>query len=111
MKAIAASHRSRLAYMGPRTTLDNRTWEDLDLDAVFAALDRTESTLGQHAFYHRLRSAPVGDHLDAFEALANRLATDAGLRERAQMALSRLKDPHGYDLWWLARPDAIDTRP
>ena len=41
---------------------------DLNLDDVFAALDRTESTLGQHALYHRLRTAPVADHLEAFDA-------------------------------------------
>ena len=39
------------------------------MDDVFAAVDRTQSTLGQHALYHRLRTAPVADHLAAFEAL------------------------------------------
>jgi hypothetical protein len=111
MQAIAASHRSRLSYIKSGASLDSRTWNDLDLDDVFAALDRTESTLGQQALYHRLRTFPVADCLDAFEALAGRLESDGPLRERAQTALSRLKDPHGYDLWWLARPDAIDTRP
>jgi hypothetical protein len=112
MDAMAASHRSRLASSDrPAATLDDRTWEDLNLDAVFAALDRTESTLGQHALYHRLRTAPVGDHLGAFEGLVCRVAADGALRERAQRALARLRDPNGYDLWWLAREDAIDVRP
>jgi len=111
MDAIAASHRSRLSNMGGEGSLDVRTWEDLDLDAVFAALDRTESTLGQHALYHRLRTAPVAPNLEAFEALVSRFDADRELRERAQMALARLKDPQGYDLWWLARQDAIQTRP
>lgn len=91
--------------------MDDRTWADLDLDAVFVALDRTESTLGQHALYHRLRTAPIAGSIDVFEALVNRMSADVPSRERAQMALARLQDPHGYDLWWLARPDAIDTRP
>ena len=111
MPAIAASHRSRVTNLGSSGSLDDRTWEDLNLDAVFAALDRTESTLGQHALYHRIRTAPVADHLALFETLVTRLEADAGLRERAQLALGRLRDPHGYDLWWLARPDAIETRP
>ena len=111
MEAIAASHRSRLSNIGGEGSLDARTWEDLDLDAVFAALDRTESTLGQHALYHRLRTAPVAPNLEAFEALVSRLEVDRKLRERAQTALARLKDPQGYDLWWLARQDAIETRP
>lgn len=111
MPAIAASHRARVANIGSSGSLDDRTWEDLNLDAVFAALDRTESTLGQHALYHRIRTAPVADHLALFETLVSRLAADAGLRERAQLSLGRLRDPHGYDLWWLARSDAIETRP
>jgi hypothetical protein len=108
MVAMAASHRSRGAEAGTAAaSLDDRTWDDLHLDAVFAALDRTESTLGQHALYHRLRTTPVGDRLDAFEALVNHLTADAPARERAQMALARLQDPHGYDLWRFARPGAI----
>jgi len=75
--------------------------DDLNLDAVFATVERTESTLGQHALYHRLRSAPVANNLDTFEALVTRLTGDVPSRERAQMALARLQDAHGYDLWWL----------
>jgi hypothetical protein len=97
--------------MSSGTSLDSRTWDDLDLDDVFASLDRTESTLGQHALYHRLRTIPVAANLEAFEALVSLMGSNQSLRERAQMALSRLRDPHGYDLWWLARPDAIETRP
>lgn len=111
MQAIAGSHRSRLSNLRSGASLDSRTWDDLDLDEVFAALDRTESTLGQHALYHRLRTCPVADNLAVFEVLVSRLESDGPLRERAQTALSRLRDPHGYDLWWLARPDAIETRP
>ncbi len=109
-EAIEASHRSRVAHAGSGA-LDDRTWDDLNLDAVFTVLDRTESTAGQHALYHRLRTAPVAPHLGAFEALVTRMSGDSKLRERAQRALLRLGDPHGYDLWWLARADAIETRP
>lgn len=109
MEAIAASHRSRLSHIESSGALDDRTWDDLNLDAVFAAVDRTESTLGQHALYHRLRTVPVGPNLEEFEVLVSRLEVDAGLRERVQTSLSRLRDPHGYDLWWLARKDAIQT--
>jgi MutS domain V len=109
LDAIGASHRSRAATTGS-ASMDAQTWADLDLDDVFAALDRTASTLGQQALYHRLRTTPVGDHLDAFEALVERMASDAPARERAQIALERLQDPHGYDLWWLGAQDAIETR-
>jgi hypothetical protein len=98
--AMARSHESRIAAT-KESTIDDRTWIDLNLDEVFAALDRTHSTLGQHALYHRLRTAPVGHHLAAFEALVTRMSHDAAARERAQLALARLQDPHGYDVWWL----------
>jgi hypothetical protein len=111
LETILASHRSRMAAIPSGTSLDDRTWDDLNLDDVFAAVDRSESTLGQHALYHRMRTAPAADHLEAFDALVALFERDADLRERAQTALSRLRDPQGYDLWWLARQDAIDTRP
>ena len=40
--AAAASHRSRISQLDEARSLDDRTWRDLDLDDVFAALDRTE---------------------------------------------------------------------
>src|SRR5438874_795585 len=111
MDAIAGSYHSRLASAGlPGGELDNRTWQDLNLDEVFAALDRTESTLGQHALYYRLRTSPATAHLDQFEALVNLMGADPVLRERAQLALSRLQDPHGYDLWWLAGKNAVESQ-
>ena len=78
---------------------------------MFAVIDRTQSTLGQHALYHRLRTSPAGDHLAAFEALVTRMERDAPARERAQLALDRLQDPQGYDIWWLAGPGAVEQRP
>jgi MutS-like protein len=110
LDGMAASHRSRIAATRTARSLDDRTWSDLDLDAVFAAIDRTQSTLGQHALYHRLRTSPVGDHLAAFEALVTRMERDRPARERAQLALDRLQDPQGYDIWWLAAPDAVEQR-
>ena len=109
MDAIRVSHQSRLSATGSSASLDDRTWDDLILDDVFATLDRTESTLGQHALYHRLRTTPIADSLDAFEALVTRMSADVQARERAQVALARLQDAHGYDLWWLHQPDALDT--
>lgn len=106
--AIADYHRSLAAAGSP--SLDDRTWSDLDLDAVFAAVDRTESTLGQQALYHRLRTSPAADNLSAFDALATRFADDVPARERAQVVLSRLQDPAGYDLWWLAQPGSLEKK-
>ena len=110
MHAIAGYHRSLAAETRDHMVLDQRTWDDLDLDEVFAALDRTESTVGQQVLYHRMRTAPCPGHLEAFEALVNRITADPPERERAQSALTWLRDPAGYDLWWIARPEATDRR-
>src|SRR5947208_2719582 len=72
LAAIAACHRSRISDEPAGRMLDDRTWDDLNLDAVFEAIDRTESTLGREALYHRLRTAPRPVHLAAFEALVAR---------------------------------------
>ena len=109
MDAILMSHRARVAAFAT-SSLDERTWVDLNLDQVFATLDRTQSTLGQHALYHRLRTAPVADHLAPFEALVDRMSRDEAGRQRAQLALARLQDPHGYDIWWLANTHAVSRR-
>jgi len=101
------SHAGRIAVLGGGS-LDERTWTDLNLDDVFAAVDRTQSTLGQHALYHRLRTAPLAPELGAFEALVQRMTVDAASRERAQLALGRLQDPNGYDVWWLGGERAVE---
>lgn len=108
MDAIAEYHRSIVEAEGAGGCLDDRTWSDLNLDEVFQAIDRTESTLGQQALYHRLRSRHDVVSLEAFEELVSKLAADAPMRERVQLALAGLQDPAGYDLWWLTRPDALD---
>ena len=111
MGDIADYHRARTGAPDGAGSIDDRTWDDLMMDAVFAAIDHTESTLGQQALYHRLRSAPAASDLDAFEALIARMTSDTAARETVQMALSRLRNPAGYDLWWLAQPDALESRP
>lgn len=106
MDAIAEYHRSVVLANGPGWALDDRTWSDLEMDAVFQSIDRTESTLGQQTLYHRLRQQDPGS-LDAFEQLVERMSKDAATRERIQLALAGLREPDGYDLWWLTQADAV----
>jgi hypothetical protein len=107
MVAIAAYHRSRAGEAS--RALDDRTWDDLNMNDVFSVLDRTESVVGQQILYARLRTTPQdGLSLGAFEALVTRMSEDAPARERAQLALGRLRTPAGYDLWWLAQPGSLE---
>lgn len=109
MDAIAEYHRSIVLAGGPGQSLDDRTWADLNLDEVFQAIDRTESTVGQQVLYHRLRRQDPDD-LAAFDETVERLSQIPAVREPIQLALTTLRDADSYDLWWLAQPDAL-TRP
>jgi hypothetical protein len=80
------------------------------MDAVFSEIDRTQSTLGQHALHYRLHTEPSEDNLRVFEALVEEMTTDVAARERAQLALSHLQDSHGYDVWWLGGSGAVERR-
>jgi len=92
-------------------TLDDRTWNDLLLDDIFAALDRTESSVGQQMLYRRLRSAPRPRSLEAFEALIDRVSRDSRLRERTQIALARLRHSSAYYLHRLTQPETLIRKP
>jgi hypothetical protein len=74
-------------------TVDERTWRDLDLDAVFAHVDRTASVVGQQILCARLRAPPRDVAArETLEALVQRFTADRGLREKAHLALSPLAD-------------------
>lgn len=92
-------------------SIDDRTWEDLHLDAVFTVLDRTESPIGQQALYHRLRTPFVGPTLAAFDEMVNLMGKDTGDRERAQVALASVGPATAYNLWRFATPDMLESPP
>jgi hypothetical protein len=102
MALIAEYHRIRRAASPSPDALDDRTGEDLHLDAVFTHLDRTASAPGQQLLYHRLRTAPAADRLDAFHALAVRLGDDPAARERLHAALTPLNETAAYHLCAIA---------
>jgi hypothetical protein len=61
-----------------RSVIDDRTWSDLDMDDVLAAVDRTRSSVGQACLYALLRT-PLSDPA----ALAQRAARIGALGEDA----------------------------
>jgi MutS domain V len=81
--------------------IDDRTWRDLDLDDVFAALDHTESEPGRQYLYHLLRT-PRGsdDALHRLDAAARWFADAGPITDRVRGALGRLRDPRAG---WLHR--------
>ncbi len=65
----AAGWRDIAATVAPEDTVDDVTWEDLDMDAVFCRVDRSTSVVGSEALYAMLRQTGT----DA-ETLARRMA-------------------------------------
>ena len=89
MASIRAYHDLRAA--DTPFSLDDTTWNDLDLDRVFRRVNVCLSTAGEQCLYHRLRT-PVHDAREA-SRLRERIALferDEGLRLGVQKALYAL---------------------
>ena len=83
----------RLREAGAAIPLDERTIDDLDLDAVFARIDFTESLVGQQLLYARLiDTSATHEDRERLDAAATRLAEDQPLATRVAGALDRLTD-------------------
>jgi DNA mismatch repair ATPase MutS len=98
LKAISAHYFAQSAAAPDAGDLDQRTWDDLNMDDVFAVLDRTESAVGQQTLYARLRRPSSNNHLRAFEELVTLLGRDEQIREDVRAALLPLAGTTDYDL-------------
>lgn len=84
--------------------IDDDTWHDLDLDELFALINRTTTPTGaQYLFY--LLKHPVFEKriLDSREELINAFSNNQELREAVQLALHKLAERNAkylpYPLW------------
>jgi hypothetical protein len=75
-------------------TVDDKTWSDLEMDEVFARIDRTISVIGRQYLYAILRIYN-NDNIDLekqrLNALYSLFRTDEGFREKIQRALYPLR--------------------
>ena len=79
-------------------TVDDRTWDDLEMDQVFARMDRTVSIVGRQYLYAMLRiykKDPFGREMQRLNALYSIFRTDEDLREKIQMTLYPLRRNEG----------------
>ncbi|MEO8563084.1 MAG: hypothetical protein ABI601_13460 [bacterium] len=96
---LAAAYHRNLSTAERVGALDDRTWQDLDLDELFRSLDRTESEPGRQYLYHLLRTPQCStEPLERREHLLSRLAADPALAERVRSSLSRLQHPRAGQL-------------
>ena len=87
---IAIYHKAKA--QNSLSSIDDKTWADLNLDQVFDYLDRTSSRAGQQCLYHRLRTPERSvEPLVRFE-VAIKAFGDPRLRERCQIHLRGLSD-------------------
>ena len=88
MDAVSLYHTSAAAGL---TTVDDRTWQDLGMDDLFAKIDRTAGTPGQQMLYHQMRTYQADDRILAERARQQAVfKDDPVLREKCQALLSRL---------------------
>jgi hypothetical protein len=74
-----------------RRTVDDRTWQDLGLDELFAKIDHTAGIPGQQVLYHQLRTYEEDDRVLAERARQQAVfKDDQPLREKCQVLLARL---------------------
>ena len=84
-------------------TVDARTWDDIEMDQVFARIDRTVSVIGRQYLYAMLRiykNDHSGEEKQRLNALYSRFKTDETLREKIQMALYPLR--HDENAWLIS---------
>lgn len=88
--------------------LDDRTWNDLDMDLVYAQIDRTMTIPGELALYSLLRRPLFNEEeLDKRNCLINLFSQEQDIREKHQVALSKLGkmgDVYHLDILWEDRP-------
>ncbi|HOA41233.1 MAG TPA: hypothetical protein PKM10_07270 [Halanaerobiales bacterium] len=79
--------------------IDEETWQDLNLDEVFARLDNTQSTAGETVLYHMLRN-PLFNKKDLLkrDRIIKEFQLNQEFRERLGLELQQLKRQYDNSL-------------
>ena len=115
LNLIAAFH-NRVAAKATEDRLNDRTWNDLDLDDVFHSIDHAASEPGRQYLYHMLRSPQSSPTpLVRLDGAVRGFANDDVVANHARAALAQLGDqraayledlifgdlPRRPRFWWL----------
>jgi hypothetical protein len=89
--------------------VDDRTWNDLDMDIIYGRLNQTLTIPGEQLLYALLRKPLFSQKsLEERSHVIRQLLQDQDMRERIQVILSKLGKSGGryfVDLLWDARPE------
>jgi len=96
-KKIQAGERNKYA-------LDDRTWNDLDMNSIFVQIDRTMTIPGEQTLYSLLRQPLLDtEELKKRNRVINLFSQNQEIREKYQLALSKLgkkEDVYDLDILW-----------
>ncbi|MDH5202977.1 MAG: hypothetical protein OEW69_06945 [Nitrospirota bacterium] len=105
---LHAHFKKTQARVRNKYVLDDRTWNDLDMDLVYAQMDRTLTIPGELSLYSLLRCPLINEvELDRRNRLINVFSQDQDIREKYQMILSKLgkmEDVYHLDILWEDQP-------
>lgn len=84
--------------------LDDRTWNDLDMNSIFVQIDRTMTIPGEQTLYSLLRQPLLDtEELKKRNRVINLFSQNQEIREKYQLALSKLgkkEDVYDLDILW-----------
>ena len=77
--------------------VSDRTCADLDVDELFAYIDRTKTRIGQQFLYDRIRTIPEKSYYDENrEKIIDKFLSDSDFREKIESLLSKLDNNDNY---------------
>ena len=82
----------------PAVCIDDITWHDLDMDAVFRRVNYCRSAAGEEVLYHVLRTPGETDHV-RLEAQAAFFAREEAVRTDAQVLFEEMKQTTKYAVY------------
>jgi hypothetical protein len=89
--SVSQYWRLRQNYLRPTTCVDDRTWDDLDMDRVFVRINNCLTSVGDKYLYARLREPSFDkDEIVGREPLIRFLAKNPALRVELQYLLARM---------------------
>ena len=99
---LISSYHSLLESSNNISTVDEKTWSDLDFDSIFAKMDRNVSGIGQQYLYHQLHKYESDENtLKKSFGLIAYLKGDRELREKIQLNLFSLTGVSSYFIAYL----------
>lgn len=96
-RALTDAWWRRLAACAGPADVDERTWQDLDMDALFARLNVCQSAVGEGYLYATLHRPLAPEETARRRALAQALANHEEARVAAQLALAGTGRKRGGD--------------